>query len=256
GGRCGVGSSAFGGHFNGRGCLGRRRCRRRRLGGWLLGGGWCRRLARRFTRRQRFRLDRRLGRYRGLDLGCLGGLAAFLLLAALALRFGGLPLGHGRISSLWVAVAGAPPVAVPAAGSDSYLSWREDIQAILEVFPRFSGFFGDRPGEAPCSPHDSAGRFARAPGALVASNADQQLLWRESAGNGSGDDDPPATVQPRRPAQRVPAHVLGPPKGALGRRSRLCAANAPASRLARSSAPALELQCEGPKGVSLAGHLL
>src|SRR5439155_5727729 len=107
-----------------------------------------RRLARRFTRRQRFRWDRRLGRCRGLDLGCLGGPAAFLLRAALAVRFGGLPLGHGRISSLWVAVAGAPPVAVPAAGSDSYLSWREDIQAIPAVFPGISRFFGDRPGEA------------------------------------------------------------------------------------------------------------
>src|SRR5262249_18430690 len=49
--------------------------------------------------------------------------------------------GHGRISSLGVAVAGAPPGAVPAAGSDSYLSSREDIQAIPAVFPGISEFF-------------------------------------------------------------------------------------------------------------------
>src|SRR5207247_6899269 len=120
-------------------------------------------LGRRFSGCQRFRWDRRLGHFLDLDLGCLGGLAAFLFLGGLALRFGGLVLGHGRISSLWVAVAGAAPVAVPAAGSDSYLSWREDIQAIPAVFPGISDFFGARPGEAACSPHDSAGRLDRAP---------------------------------------------------------------------------------------------
>src|SRR5262249_45549914 len=76
------------------------------------------------------------------DFSCQGGFAAFLLLGGLALGLGGLRLGHRRISSLWVAVAGAPPVAVPAAGSDSYLSSREDIQAIPAVFTGFFSFPG------------------------------------------------------------------------------------------------------------------
>src|SRR5207244_1477150 len=108
--------------------------RRGGLSGCCLGRRRDQDVGRRFARPSGVRSDRRLGHCLDLDVGCLGGLAAFLLLAGLAPRCGGLLLGHGGISSLWVAVAGAPPVAAPATGSDSYLSSREDIQAIPTVF--------------------------------------------------------------------------------------------------------------------------
>src|SRR5262249_29429129 len=75
--------------------------------------------------------------------------------------------------------------ATPAAGSDSYLSSREDIQAIPPVFPRISEFFANRPGKAPWWLHHSAQRLDRAPGAAAASHATQLLLPQESAANGA-----------------------------------------------------------------------